>query len=121
MGNCLHLIDLSFKHTRQKKQVCVFQTRVRMELHVIYNSQQMVTLEMVILVNLVQAGILVLIVKFHHVSEGHIIITFMRCYIYYVLFYFPRDIFFFKYEKNIVRSLLLILKASLTVCSLPKK
>jgi len=37
-----------------------------------------------------------------------------------VLYYFPRDIFFFKYEKNIVRSLLLILKASLRVYSLPK-
>ena len=49
-----------------------------MELHVIYNSQQMVTLEMDILVNLVQAGILVLIVKSHQVSKGHIIITFMK-------------------------------------------
>jgi hypothetical protein len=90
-----------------------------MELHVIYNSQQMATLEMVILVNLVQAGILVLIVKSHHVSKGHIIITFMKWVGLCAILFSQRHIFF-TYEKNIVRSLLLILKASLKVYSLPK-
>lgn len=77
---CILLICL-FKHTRQKKQACVIQIRARMGLHVIYSSQQMVTPKTVIPVNPVQAGILGLIVKSHHVSKGPTILTFMCLYL----------------------------------------